>query len=185
MRCLIGLGNPGAKYAETRHNLGFETVARLAQKHGIRLRGRFAARAGRGEVAGQRVVVAQPLTFMNNSGAAARRLVRRYSLTPQDLLVIYDDLDLDLGRLRLRGQGSAGTHKGIRSVLAALETEDVPRLRLGIGPLPPRADAVSFVLSPFRPYEQQSVQIMMAQAVEAVECFLSEGLEAAMNRFNQ
>lgn len=185
MRCLLGLGNPGREYAETRHNLGFAAIAQLAEKYGIRLRGRFAARAGRGEMAGQRVVLAQPLTFMNNSGAAARRLVRRYALTPQDLLVIYDDLDLDRGRLRLRGQGSAGTHKGMRSVVAALGTEQFPRLRLGIGPLPPGTDAVSFVLSRFRPHERQSVQIMMAQVAEAVECLLSEGLEAAMNRYNQ
>jgi PTH1 family peptidyl-tRNA hydrolase len=184
MRCILGLGNPGREYAETRHNLGFRVVDLLAQRHRIRLRARFYSRWGRGTIAGQPVVLAQPLTFMNASGSAARRLLERFSLAPSDLLVIYDDLDLELGRLRLRRRGSAGTHKGMRSVVECLGTEDFPRLRLGIGPLPPGADAVAFVLSPFRGEEQPRVEEMLARAAESVEFWLQEGIEAAMNRYN-
>lgn len=185
MRCILGLGNPGREYAETRHNLGFRVVDLLAQRHSIRLRARFHSRWGQGTIAGQPVVLAQPLTFMNASGSAARRLLERFSLTPQDLFVIYDDLDLQLGRLRVRRRGSAGTHKGMRSVVESLGTEDFPRLRLGIGPLPPEADAVAFVLSPFRREEQPLVEEMLDRAAESVECWLREGIEAAMNRYNK
>ncbi len=185
MYCLLGLGNPGQEYAETRHNAGYRVIDRLAAQHGVRLRSRLYARTGQGEIAGQPVVLAQPLTFMNESGAAAVRLLARYHLTPQELLVIYDDLDLDLGRIRLRREGSPGTHNGMRNLVQRLGTEGFPRLRLGIGPKPPTADAVKWVLSPFRRGEEQAVEEMLGRAVEAVECFLSEGLEVAMNRYNR
>jgi PTH1 family peptidyl-tRNA hydrolase len=183
MRCLIGLGNPGPEYAETRHNLGFRVIALLAERHRVRLRGRDWARFGRGEIHDEPVVLAQPLTFMNHSGHAARRLLARFRLQPEDLLVIYDDLDLDLGRLRLRPSGSPGTHKGVRSVVEEVG-QQFPRLRLGVGPLPERTDAVRFVLSPFTEAERTVVEKMVARAAESVEFLVAEGLEAAMNRFN-
>lgn len=183
MRCVIGLGNPGAEYAETRHNLGFRVVAVLAERHKVRLRGRDYARFGQGRVEGEPVVLAQPLTFMNDSGHAARRLVQRFRLTPADLLVVYDDLDLELGRMRLRPSGSPGTHNGARSVAQEVG-QGFPRLRLGIGPLPPRVDPVKFVLAPFPEAEQPLVAEMVTRAAEAVEFLLERGLEAAMNRYN-
>jgi PTH1 family peptidyl-tRNA hydrolase len=184
MYCLLGLGNPGAQYAATRHNAGFRVLDLLAARHGVRLRSRLYARTGEGKIGGQAVVLAQPLTFMNESGAAAVRLLKRYELTPRDLLVIYDDLDLDLGRIRLRPSGSPGTHNGIRNIVARLGTEDFPRLRLGIGPKPPGAAAVDWVLAPFRRGEEQAVEEMLARAAEAVEYCMQEGVETAMNRYN-
>ena len=184
MYCLLGLGNPGAEYAPTRHNAGFRVIDLLGAKYRVRLRSRLYARTGEGLVAGEKVVLAQPLTYMNESGGAAVRLLKRYDLTPQNLLVIYDDLDLDLGRLRLRRDGSSGTHNGMRDLVQRLGTEDFPRLRVGIGPKPPGADAVEWVLSPFRRGEERAVEETLARAVEAVECFLHEGLEVAMNRYN-
>jgi peptidyl-tRNA hydrolase, PTH1 family len=183
MRCLIGLGNPGPEYAETRHNLGWRVIALLAERHKVRLRGRDYARFGQGRFGDAQVVLAQPLTFMNDSGHAARRLLQRYRLAPADLLVIYDDLDLDLGRMRLRPAGSPGTHNGARSVAQAVGQE-FPRLRLGIGPLPPRTDPVSFVLAPFPESDRPVVDEMIARAADAVEFVIAEGMEPAMNRYN-
>lgn len=185
MYCLLGLGNPGEQYARSRHNLGYRVVEELARRHQIRLRGRFYARMGQGRIAGQPVTLAQPLTFMNNSGYAAQRLLQRYRLAPRDLLVLYDDLDLPLGALRLRPNGSSGTHNGMRSVVEHLGTEAFPRLRLGIGPLPPRTDAARFVLSPFTPAELPAIEAALLRAVEVVEYLLANDLEAAMNEHNR
>ncbi|HEY3398689.1 MAG TPA: aminoacyl-tRNA hydrolase [Armatimonadota bacterium] len=185
MYCLLGLGNPGKEYAATRHNVGWRVVDLLAERHGIRLRAQYNARLGSGQIAGQPVALAQPLTFMNESGAAAARLMQRFELTPPDLVVIYDDLDLDLGRLRVRGSGSPGTHNGVRSVASRLGSRDFPRVRLGIGPRPASVDAADFVLSSFRRGEEKTVEEMIARAAEAVECLVSEGVEKAMNRYNQ
>ena len=184
MYCLLGLGNPGKEYAETRHNAGFRVIDRLAARAAVRLRSRLYARTGEGRIAEQPVVLAQPLTYMNESGGAAVRLLKRYDVTPRDLLVIYDDLDLDLGRLRLRGDGSPGTHNGMRNIVQRLGTDDFPRLRLGIGPKPPGADAVKWVLSAFRRSEEKVVEEMLARAGEAVVCLVREGLDVAMNRYN-
>lgn len=185
MHCIIGLGNPGPDYAETRHNVGFHVIDILAERHGIRLRRRrLRSEVGQGEIAGRKVLLVKPQTFMNNSGEAAVKVCAYFDLQPQDLLIIYDDLDLPLGILRLRRAGRAGSHKGMRSVVEHLDTEEIPRLRLGIGPLPPEADAVEFVLSPFPVVEVAVVEQMLARAAEAVEYFLRAGLEAAMNKFN-
>ena len=195
MHCIIGLGNPGPDYAETRHNVGFRVIDLLAEYHGIRLRrrrplaalafgGGLRSEVGQGGIAGRKVLLVKPQTFMNNSGEAAVKVCAHFDLQPQDLLIIYDDLDLPLGTLRLRRTGSAGTHKGMRSVVEHLDTEEIPRLRLGIGLLPPEADAVEFVLSPFPVVEVAVVEEMLGQAAAAVEYFLAEGLEAAMNKFN-
>ena len=185
MHCLIGLGNPGPEYAETRHNVGFRVIDLLAERHSIRLRRRrLRSEVGEGKIASQRVLLVEPQTFMNNSGEAAAQVVSYFDLQPQDLLIIYDDLDLELGTLRLRRGGSAGTHKGMRSIVEHLDTEKIPRLRLGIGPLPAQADAVEFVLSAFGGAEIATIEEMLTRAAEAVEYFLTEGIEAAMNKFN-
>ncbi len=185
MQCIIGLGNPGPDYAKTRHNVGFRVIDMLAERHSIRLRRRrLRSEVGQGEIADQDVLLVKPQTFMNNSGQAAVKVCQHFGLEPQDLLIIYDDLDLLLGTLRLRRGGSAGTHKGMRSVVEHLDTEEIPRLRLGIGPLLPGADAVEFVLAPFQAGEVAVVEEMLARAAEAVEYSLAEGLEMAMNKFN-
>ncbi len=185
MYCIVGLGNPGEEYAATRHNVGFLVIDQLAARHQINLgRKRHRALYGRGKIAGQDCLLVKPQTFMNDSGDAVLRLQLFYQLQPADMLIIYDDIALELGVLRLRRSGSAGGHKGMLSVIQYLETEQIPRLRLGIGPLPEGQTALQYVLSPFSEEELPRAQAMIAQAAEAVEAVLREGLEAAMNRYN-
>jgi peptidyl-tRNA hydrolase, PTH1 family len=187
MKLIIGLGNPGAQYAGSRHNIGFRVIDLLSQRHGIALgRKRLRAIHGKGEIDGEPVLLVQPQTFMNDSGDAVRRLAGFYQVSSaQDILLIYDDLSLDLGVLRLRRGGSDGGHRGVRSVLAHLGTPEVPRVRIGIGSPPPGVDAVDYVLSAFKASETKQVAEIVTTAAEATEFYLAEGIEAAMNRFNK
>jgi len=181
---IVGLGNPGPEYANTRHNAGYQCVARFAERHGLRFSFyRFRACLAEGTVAGRHVIVARPLTFMNESGQAVAPLVRRYAVQLPDLLVVYDDMDLPLGKIRLRARGSSGGHKGLDSVQRHLGTTDVPRLRIGIG-RPPYGDPVDYVLSQWRPDELPLIESAYDRAVEAIDTFLQEGIVAAMNKFN-
>jgi PTH1 family peptidyl-tRNA hydrolase len=185
MRLIVGLGNPGREYEGSRHNLGFEVVDLLAQRNDIRVCHRLhRALYGRGRVAGTDCLVAKPQTFMNASGEAVARLLFYYRIPLADLIVVCDDLALDLGRLRLRRRGSAGGHKGLASIISHLHSPDFPRLRLGIGAPPPGWDGVDWVLSRFAPQERPLADEAVANAAEAVEFLLREGIEAAMNRYN-
>jgi len=183
MRLVIGLGNPGSRYRDTRHNLGFRVVEQLARQEGWRFRSAPWWRQARGRLLDQEVVLAQPLTFMNDSGRAVRGLLESLDVTLDGVLVVCDDLDLPPGRLRVRRGGSSGGHKGLTSVAQALASERFPRLRLGTGPA--QGDAVEFVLSEFSAAEGETVQQAIAQAVEAVRCWVTHGIEEAMNRFNR
>jgi PTH1 family peptidyl-tRNA hydrolase len=183
-KLVVGLGNPGQEYAGNRHNVGFQCLDRLAQAHGLEFtRLQHKAMVALGQIKGVKVVLARPLTYMNLSGQAVGPLVRWYKVSLADLLVIYDDLDLPLGAIRLRPGGGAGGHKGMLSIIAALGTEDFPRLRVGIG-RPAHGDAVDYVLSDFTAAEQAVMAGVYRQVVAAVECFLGEGVVAAMNRYN-
>lgn len=184
---IVGLGNPGEEYARTRHNVGFRCIALLARRHGLSLRRHKArARVADGEIAGRSVVLARPTTYMNRGGLAVAGLCRWLNLSPPQVLVIYDDLDLPLGAVRLRGKGGAAGHKGMRSIIAALGTEDFPRLRVGIGrPVDPSVDPVDYVLRRFTRAEEAIIEPVLEQAADAVECFLGEGLALAMSRFNR
>ncbi|MCD6360983.1 MAG: aminoacyl-tRNA hydrolase [Armatimonadetes bacterium] len=183
---IIGLGNPGPEYEDTKHNVGFEVVERLARAHGVRLRRpRAAALAGTGEIEGQPVLLAMPLTMMNASGAAVARLCHLHDLRPEDLIVIVDDINLDLGRLRLRRGGSEGGHRGLKSITERLGTRDYPRLRIGVGAPPGGMDARDWVLSPFADQDRPVADEAVERAARAVECVLRDGIEAAMNQFNQ
>ena len=185
MHCLVGLGNPGAQYAETRHNVGFLVIDRLAERHQVRVtRGRHRALFGRGKIAGEDCLLVKPQTFMNDSGDAVLRVLLYYRLQPADALLIYDDIALDLGVMRLRRGGSDGGHKGVRSVIHYLDTDQVARLRLGVGRPPEGAEAINYVLSPFARSERDRADEMVNQAADAVELCLREGLEVAMNRHN-
>lgn len=185
MYCLVGLGNPGARYAETRHNVGFLVVDLLAERHQVAVtRDRHRALFGRGKVAGEDALLVKPQTFMNDSGDAVGRVVMYYRLQPADVLLIYDDINLDLGVMRLRRGGSDGGHKGVRSVIHYLDTDQVPRLRLGVGHPPQGSDAINYVLSPFARSEMDRVREMIEDAADAVTMVLREGLEVAMNKFN-
>lgn len=188
---VVGLGNPGPKYDQTRHNIGFMLVDRLAQRWQVSLSAnkRFQADVGEGRWRGERVWLLKPQTFMNLSGQAIRAAVDWYKLSPQSVLLIYDDMDLPLGRLRLRLSGSAGGHNGVRSAIAHLNTQDFPRLRIGIGSprdpeQPGSKDTVGHVLGRFAPQEAKLVPEILDMAESAVEISLSQGVEKAMNLYN-
>ncbi len=183
-KLIVGLGNPGRKYAHSRHNVGFQCLDRLAQAHGLSFAQRRAkASLALGKIVGVGVVLARPLTYMNLSGLAVRQLVNFYKLSLEDILVIYDDLDLPLGTIRLRPEGGSGGHKGMRSMIEALGSRAFPRLRVGIG-RPPGNDAVSYVLSDFTADEQITLESVYEKVVAAVDLFLKQGIEAAMNKYN-
>jgi len=186
VKLLVGLGNPGCEYESTPHNLGFMAIDRLAEGSGVKVTRREAqALTVSTELAGVRVVLAKPQTYMNLSGLAVERLLRNYELEPRDLLVLVDEIELPLGMLRIRPRGSAGGHNGLKSILGALEADDFTRLRLGVRLDRQVEDYVSYLLSPFRPAEMASVEEMLSQASEAVRVILSEGVQKAMNRFNR
>lgn len=185
-RLVVGLGNPGPRYAHTRHNAGFMVVDAFAARHGVSV-DRFGWQALYAElrVGGDRVVLLKPQTYMNLSGESVAPALRWYKCTLQDLIVIYDDMDLPLGRLRLRLAGSSGGHNGMKSLIEHLGSDQFPRIRVGIG-RPPAGWAVpDWVLSPFAPEEEPVIRDAVTRAAEAVEVALRLGFQAAMNRFNQ
>lgn len=186
MRLIVGLGNPGIEYQFTPHNLGFLVVDRLAEGAQVRVE-RPEARSllAPAQIEGQPVVLAKPLTYMNLSGLAVRDLLERLELDPGGLLVISDDLALPQGSLRVRRQGSAGGHHGLESIIGALGTEEFARVRLGIAPEHPVADAVEYVLRPFRRAELKLVDEQIEHAADAVRCIVRDGVEKAMNLFNR
>lgn len=185
MKAIIGLGNPGPDYQATRHNVGWWVVEQLAEHWRARApRARHSSAVSAAEFCGKDVLLVKPLTFMNESGVAVRSLVGDRDLSSGDLLVVYDDLDLPLGQLRVRPRGGAGGHKGLGSVLLALGSQDVPRLRIGIGPQPTGVDRISFVLGEFGAEELKQMEHVADRAAQAVECVLCEGLAVAMDRYN-
>lgn len=186
MKVVVGLGNPGRPYEHTPHNVGFEVVERLARRAGSEWHEsrRWKARWARASLAGVETLLVAPLTFMNASGEAVAAVLAARGLSPDHMLVVLDDADLEIGRLRLRPRGGSGGHRGLASVLTALGTEEVARLRIGIGRRPGEEDLVRHVLSPFSEAEWQRMDPVLDRASDAVRCVLKEGLEAAMNRFN-
>jgi PTH1 family peptidyl-tRNA hydrolase len=183
-RLVVGLGNPGREYAGTRHNVGFRVVDGLAAAHGIALRTRrLKAVYGVGEIGAQRVCLAKPQTYMNLSGQAVAALMRELSLPHEDLLVVCDDVNLPIGRLRIRRSGSAGGSGGLKSIIASLGSEAFPRVRVGVG-RPGSGGLVDHVLGPFTRAELPLIEQAIAAAVEAVQLSLTDDLDAAMNRFN-
>jgi PTH1 family peptidyl-tRNA hydrolase len=186
VKLIVGLGNPGYEYHLTPHNMGFMAVDRLAESCGVEVvRREGQALTAATEIGKEHVVLAKPQTYMNLSGMAVERLLLRYELGPRDLIVLVDDVDLPLGTLRIRSRGSAGTHNGLKSIVGALQAEDFGRVRMGVGPDRPLEDRVSYVLSPFRKAELESVVDTLEQAAEAVSVILKEGISVAMNRFNR
>ena len=186
MKVIVGLGNPGKQYEETRHNAGFMVIERLAKAWGAeaRLESKFEALVAEAHFGGQKVILVEPLTYMNLSGRAVQKILQFYKLTADDLLVVYDDFALPLGAIRIRIQGSAGGHNGISSIIQCLGTQIFSRLRVGVGPLPPRWSTKDFVLSRFAPSERDTLDQGLNDAVIAVETALTKGYSEAMNRFN-
>jgi peptidyl-tRNA hydrolase, PTH1 family len=182
----VGLGNPGYEYHLTPHNLGFMAVDRLAEDCGVELARREAqALKAATELEGVDVTLAKPQTYMNLSGMAVARLVEKYGLGVKDLIVLVDDVDLPLGSLRIRQCGSAGGHNGLKSIIGELDSDEFVRVRMGVRPERPIEDRVSYLLSPFRESDLETVAGMLEQAGQAVRVILREGPDAAMNRFNR
>jgi PTH1 family peptidyl-tRNA hydrolase len=191
MRLIVGLGNPGRGYAHNRHNVGFTCLNHFARTHGIRFdskQGR--ARTGTGEVAGDKVVLAKPQTYMNQSGQSISLLVRKFDIRLNDLIVIHDDLDLPLGKIRLRHNGSSGGHKGVDSIVSELESREFTRIRVGIGrPITDSLeidedDVIDYVLGDFTPDQERTIAEVIPRVSEALLCLLTEGLTTAMNKYN-
>lgn len=180
MRAVVGLGNPGPAYAATRHNLGFWVLERLLGGSWERKVFPWAEVFRKGDA-----FLVRPLTFMNLSGQAVAEFSRKFRVPPDSLLIVYDDVDLPLGEVRLRPSGGAGTHRGMRSVLSALGTEEVPRLRVGIGPPPPDVDLAQFVLSPPKPEEVPILAEACDFAAELAKIFLEKGLPTALDAFSR
>jgi peptidyl-tRNA hydrolase, PTH1 family len=186
MKLIVGLGNPGAEYEFTRHNLGFLLVDLLAERARCRVtRPEDQAHVGLGTLAGVKVALAKPLTYMNLSGDAVKALAARYEARPdEDIIVAVDDVALPFGRIRVRRNGSAGGHNGLKSIIARLGTQDFARVRLGIAPDHPIQDMARFVLQPFPRAQREEVDKMLWTAADAIESVLTDGIDAAMGRFN-
>ena len=187
MKLIVGLGNPGIEYQFTPHNLGFLAIDRIAQQCGVEVRNRQCrALTARAVIGSEPVLLAKPETFMNLSGVSVRELIAQHELRPEsDLIVIYDELDLPLGMIRIRQRGSSAGHNGMESLIGALGTQEFLRIRLGIAPDRKISDGVKYVLTPFRKKELKVVDEVLDTAAEAVSIILKEGPAAAMNRFNR
>jgi PTH1 family peptidyl-tRNA hydrolase len=186
MRLIVGLGNPGPEYQWTPHNLGFLAVDEIANRAGIRVeRPEAKALVGRGEFAGEELILAKPQTYMNLSGISVRDLLEKYEAVIEDLLVLYDERDLPWGMIRIGEQGSPGTHNGAKSVTSVLGTQKFARLRLGCGPDHPVSDLAAYVLRPMKKGDLEVAAEMIAEAADAVEVIHKQGIAAAMNRFNR
>lgn len=186
MYIIAGLGNPTKEYEKTRHNAGFDTIDILADKLGISLtEKKHRAYCGKGIIGGERVLLLKPQTYMNNSGESLRDAADFYKVEPEQILIIYDDISLDPGQLRIRKKGSAGGHNGIKSIIAHLGSQDFPRIKIGIGAKPERMDLADYVLSRFSPAEREKMEEAFKEGAEAVQMFLLEGADAAMNRYNR
>ena len=186
MYIIVGLGNPTREYQATRHNIGFDVITRISDDYNIPLDfKKHKAVCGRGYIEGEKVVLAQPQTYMNLSGESVRELVDFYKVSPEELIVIYDDISLDVGQLRLRVKGSAGGHNGIKSIINHLGTQEFLRIKVGVGDKPAGWDLADYVLSRFKEDEQAIIRDAIKKSSEAVNSIIKDGMELAMNIYNR
>ena len=186
MYAVFGLGNPDKEYDKTRHNIGFDVIDELASQMGVEVKTkRHKALCGIGNIGGEKVILVKPQTYMNLSGESVRAVMDFYKLDPEnDIIVISDDINLATGRIRIRAQGSAGGHNGIKNIIAHLGTQEFPRIKVGVGDKPPRMDLADYVLSRFSKEDREKMEQAFKDAAEAVEVMIAEGPDAAMNQFN-
>jgi len=186
MKLIVGLGNPGNLYVHSRHNVGFLVVKAIAQAHKILLKKEkgILSLSGKGKIEGQNIILAMPLTFMNLSGAAVGGLLKKYKIDPSNLLVVCDDLDLNLGRLKIKSSGSSGGHRGLKSIIESLEGDTFARLRIGIG-RPARTDISAYVLSHFSKKEKVELSELIERASDCCRVWVAKGINKSMNIFNQ
>ena len=183
---IVGLGNPGTRYDNTRHNVGFDAVDLLANKHNIKIsKLKHKALSGEGTVGGQKVILVKPQTFMNLSGESVRDIIEWYKIPLSNVIIIYDDVDLATGKIRVRPKGSAGTHNGMRSILYNIQSQDFPRIRIGIGRPPEGWDLADYVLSKFKSDDRKLMDVSIENAAEAAEAIIKSSAEEAMNKYNK
>ncbi len=184
MFVIVGLGNPGKQYVGTRHNIGFEVIDYLAYKNNILLnKVKHKAIIGEGIINGNKAMLVKPQTFMNLSGRSVSEIFNFYKLDSQNLIVIYDDIDLDTGKIRIRPHGSSGTHNGMKSIIYDTQTDKFPRIRIGVG-RPEHGDLVSYVIGRFSEEDREFMNVAVKDSAAAVECIVKEGINLAMNRYN-
>ncbi len=184
MLVIAGLGNPGRKYENTKHNMGFLVMDAFAEKNGIKIRKiKHKALVGEGIVAGKKILLVKPQTYMNLSGESLREVVQYYDIEPEELMVVYDDVDIPMGSIRMRKKGSAGSHNGMKSIIYQLQFDDFPRLRVGIGK-EKKGDMVDFVLTGFSKEESAKIREAIETSVSALECWIERGIDIAMNEYN-
>lgn len=185
MYYIVGLGNPGFKYENTRHNVGFLTIDYLARKNSIDVRKiKFKSLVGQGIISGQKVMLIKPQTYMNNSGEAIREIYKYFDFEHHKLIIIYDDIDIDFGTIRIRKKGSAGTHNGMKSIIYNLEFDDFPRIKIAVGKKPLYMDLANFVLSGFSKNEGKVIEDEIRLTSDALEMILNEGINKSMSLFN-
>ena len=185
MKLVIGLGNPGREYELTRHNVGSEVIELFRREICAgKPKRQGASSVAEGHLETEKLILATPRTFMNSSGVAVAELVSKYDIPPEDVYVVYDDLNLELGILRIRRRGSAGGHKGVNSIINSLKTESFPRLRIGIGQPPQKVEAIDYVLSRFSAQEREQIEQVEQMAVDALKVIVRDGIDSAMNKFN-
>lgn len=187
MFCIVGLGNPERKYENTRHNIGFDVIDAIAEKYSIAVRERgFRALFGKGAVEGQRVILLKPQTYMNLSGESVREITDYFKIDPEEeLIVISDDVSLEVGGIRIRKKGSAGGHNGLKNIIEHLGTEKFQRIRMGVGEKPKEWDLADYVLGRFSREDREKIDESIAEAVKALETMMTEGADAAMNKYNR
>ncbi len=187
MYIIAGLGNPDKQYENTRHNVGFDAIDALADKYNIDVSGRkHRAFCGKGVINGQKIVLVKPQTYMNLSGESLRSVVDYYKINPEtELLVLFDDISLDVGQLRIRKKGSAGGHNGIKNIIANLNTQDFARIKIGVGEKPKNMDLADYVLGHFSKAERESINEAIVQTIDAVETILNGNIDSAMNQYNK
>ncbi|MDU1316316.1 aminoacyl-tRNA hydrolase [Anaerococcus hydrogenalis] len=185
MYYIVGLGNPGLKYENTRHNAGFITIDYLARKYDIDVRKiKFKSLIGQGVISGQKIMLVKPQTYMNNSGEALREIFNYFDFDHDKLIVIYDDIDIDFGSIRIRKKGSAGTHNGMKSIIYNLKFDDFPRIKVSVGKKPEYMDLANFVLSGFSKEEAKIIEDEVILAGDAIKMIIEEGIEKAMSIYN-
>ena len=186
MYIIVGLGNPTDKYQATRHNVGWDVITRIADDYRISLdTKKHKAICGKGYIEGEKVVIAKPITYMNLSGESVRELMDFYKVTPEEIIIIYDDISLDVGQLRIRKKGSAGGHNGIKSIISHLGTDEFPRIKVGVGDKPKDWDLADYVLSRFAKEEQPLIRDALKDSSDACKMIITSGIDAAMNQYNR
>lgn len=185
MYLIVGLGNPEEEYANTRHNMGFDTINKISEKNNIKVnKTKFEGLYGTGEIEGEKVILLKPQTYMNLSGQSIKKYADYYKIVPENIIVIFDDIDMEKGQIRIRKQGSGGSHKGMISVVEMLGTEKIPRIRVGIGSPENKKYMIEYVISKINKEEQEQLKPGIEKAEEAVKAIIKEGLDKAMNKYN-